>query len=236
MRVAAASELHALSSLHRVIEEAGAIFREMLGATEMNGGLSRGAYVRYLQMQYHLTKEVQRYFLSAAAHPCMSGKRDFREFLFRFALEEEPHYGIAQTDLATLGETVGESPLDVRLWHAYFSGIVQSQPYRRLGAAAVLETIGTLASDVIKRLLKNAEFLNESNTRFVVIHMHEILPHGTQFLLELSNSRPSVEEVEDIVAGAIDGGAIYLRMASWALGAEQNINRLVGCTRAATCN
>ena len=228
------SELFPLTELHHVIEEAGAIFRERLSFVADHGGLPRESYVRYLQMQYHLTKEVQRYFLAAAAHPSMSGKREFREFLFSFALEEEPHFGVAQSDLSNLGEIVGESPLDVRLWHAYFSGVVQSSPYRRLGAAAVLETIGTLASDVIKSLLRNAAYLNESNTRFVVIHMHEALPHGAQFLLELSNSRPSDKEVEDIVAGAIDGGALYLRMAGWALGLDSTLTRLEQAVTIAT--
>ena len=221
-------ELYTLTELHVVIEEAGAIFRDLLTNAAKNGGLPRAAYVRYLQMQYHLTKEVQRYFFIAAAHPSMSGKREFRDFLVKFALEEEPHFGIAQNDLANLGEEVGESPLDVRLWHAYFSGVVQSRPYCRLGAAAVLETIGTLASDVIKQLLKDADYLNESNTRFVVIHMHEVLPHGAQFLLELSNSTPTSENLADIVAGAIDGGAMYLRMANWALGGDIVQNRLQG--------
>jgi len=203
-------QVHILTELHCVVEESGFIFREMLQGAATSGGLSRLAYIRYLQMQYHLTKEVQRYFLTVAAHPCMSGKREYREFLFRFALEEEPHYGIAQKDLADLGALVDDSPLDVRLWHSYFTQIVQSNPYKRLGAASVLETIGTLASDVIKELLENAPYLTDSNTRFVVIHMHETLPHGTQFLLELTNSEPSPSEVDDIVSGAIDGGLMYL--------------------------
>ena len=209
-----------LSELHTVIETAGGLFRSLLETATGPDGLKRDAYVRYLQMQYHLTKEVQRYFLSAAANPRLAGKRAFREFLCNFAFEEEPHYGIAERDLAALGSDIGEPCLDVKLWHAYFSSIIRDRPYIRLGAASVLETIGTLASDTIKRLLRNATYLNESNTRFVVIHMHESLPHGTQFLLELTNSHPSPPDVADLVLGAREGALLYLRMASWALGGD----------------
>jgi hypothetical protein len=150
----------------------------------------------------------------------LAGKRAFREFLFRFALEEEPHYGIAADDLRALDAEVGQPPLDVKLWHAHFTQVVREQPYQRLGAASVLETIGTIASDVIKPILAGADFLTEGNTRFVVIHMHETLPHGAQFLLELQNSEPSAEEYADIVQGAREGAVLYLRMAQWALGQD----------------
>lgn len=110
-----------------------------------------------------------------------------------------------------------ESPLDVELWHNYFTNVVLDRPYVRLGAASVLETIGSIASDVIKEMLSSAEFLNEKNTRFVVIHMHEILPHGAQFLLELTNSNPTASEMADLVAGANKGTIMYMRMVDWAL-------------------
>ncbi len=209
-----------LKDLHHVIQTAGEQFKQMLAEVLSQGGLQRKQYVRYLQMQYHLTLDVQQYFLAAASHPSLSGKREYRDFLYHFGLEEEPHFGIAANDLKALGAEVGEAPLDVKLWHAYFTDIVQERPYVRLGAACVLETIGTIAGDVIKPLLAGADFLSDANTRFVVIHMHEVLPHGAQFLLELTNSDPSVAELQDVVQGAREGATLYLRMAAWALGTD----------------
>lgn len=207
-------------TLHAVIQTAGEQFKQMLNEVLERGGLRREQYVRYLQMQYHLTRDVQQYFMAAASHPALAGKREYRDFLYHFGLEEEPHFGIADSDLKALGAEVGEAPLDVKLWHAYFSDIVRQRPYVRLGAACVLETIGTIAGEVIKPLLAGADFLTEANTRFVVIHMHEVLPHGAQFLLELTNSEPSTEELRDVIQGAREGAMLYLRMAAWALGTD----------------
>ena len=47
---------------------------------------------------------MQRHFLKVTAHPRLAHKNLLREFLFRFGLEEEPHYKVAEVDLQRMGE------------------------------------------------------------------------------------------------------------------------------------
>jgi hypothetical protein len=203
--------------LTQVITEAQDAFHAMLARIADNGGLTREHYIRYLSMQYHLTKGVQRHFLSLAGHPSLVGRRKLREFLFNFALEEEPHYRIAERDLAGLGVSPLECQLDTALWWAYFDVVVRERPFVRLGTTAVLENLGVGAGELGHRLLKEASFLTPATTRFLEIHFHEVLPHGDQILEILSSVPISEAERKDLVEGARTGATLYLRMAATAL-------------------
>ena len=208
----------------QVVEQAKERFRIDLEWLEMQGGMSRDVYHRYLSFQYYLTKGVQRHFLAIAAHPSLAGRRQLREFLYRFALEEEPHYGIAKHDLEAMGETPLPCPLDVRLWWAYFNQVVETRPLVRLGATCVLENLGAGAGKLGHALLDEAPFLNEGNTRFLQIHFHEELPHGDQIIGALNSVSLSEQEVDDLVEGARTGAILYLRMARWAMGMPDLVN------------
>jgi hypothetical protein len=73
-------------------------------------------------------------------------------------------------------------PLDVELWHSYFTGIVVDRPFVRLGAAAILENISDgPAKEWVRKALQGS-FLTRDNTKFLVLHQHEVLPHGNQIL------------------------------------------------------
>src|SRR5689334_13406877 len=85
-----------LKDILDVVTRSQAILRNMLMEVKENGGLQLNQYVRYLSMQHHLTRGVQRHFLIAASHPSLSGRRRLREFLFEFGLEEESHYKMAE--------------------------------------------------------------------------------------------------------------------------------------------
>jgi hypothetical protein len=151
-----------------------------------------------------------------------------RDFLYNFALEEEPHYGIAEHDLSSLGATPSQCPLDVRLWWAFFDQIVHQRPFVRLGATCVLENLGAGAGRVGHELLEKASFLNDGNTRFLQIHFHEELPHGELIFAALESVRLTNDEVHDLQKGAEIGAILYLRMARWAMEHEELTN-LFGC-------
>src|SRR5207247_567123 len=123
------------------VEQAKQLFHADLQLLARHGGMTRPVYVRYLSFQHHLTNGVQRHFLAVAAHPTLAGRRKLRDFLYRFGLEEEPHFDVAKHDLEKMGETPLICPLDVRLWRAYFDDIVQTRPFVRLGATCVLENL-----------------------------------------------------------------------------------------------
>ncbi|MBK9225336.1 MAG: hypothetical protein IPO23_13340 [Flavobacterium sp.] len=60
-------------------------------------GLEIEQYIRYLQVQYHLTQRVQT-TLAMASHPDTRAYKDLRGFLINFGYEEEMHYKLAEKD------------------------------------------------------------------------------------------------------------------------------------------
>lgn len=199
-----------------IVEKAKSVFATQLQELASRGGLSREMYIRYLTFQYHLTKGVQRHFLKVAGHPRLSGKAGLRSFLFKFGLEEEAHYKVAEIDLERMGEKPLSCPLDVSLWWAYFDQIVEHRPFVRLGATCVLENLGAGAGALGHRLLDEANFLTKSNTRFLTIHFHELLPHGDQIISALTSAPLEPLDLEELVEGANVGSILYLRMVAWA--------------------
>jgi hypothetical protein len=178
---------------------------------------TRSQYVRYLSMQYHLTKGVQRYFLTIAAHHDFARRRQFRDFLIKFANEEELHYLVAANDLYKLGEMPIMMPFDVELWHAYFEKVTASRPFLRLGTACVLETISAgKARAWVKKALEG-KFLTAENTKFLVLHQHETLPHGDQLIDAIKSGSLEDRHFADLIEGAKKGTVLYLRLAEWAL-------------------
>ena len=200
-----------------IVEKAKGVFAAQLQELAARGGLSREMYVRYLTFQYHLTKGVQRHFLKVAGHPRLSGKAGLRNFLFKFGLEEEAHYKVAEIDLERMGEKPLPCPIDVSLWWAYFDQIVEHRPFVRLGATCVLENLGAGAGALGHRLLDEAPFLNKGNTRFLTIHFHELLPHGDQIINALTSAPLDPLDIEELIEGANIGSILYLRMAAWAI-------------------
>jgi len=180
-------------------------------------GFSLIQYQKYLQMQYHLTNGVQRHFFAMAANYNFHNKKSFRNFLIKFAIEEENHFLLAQKDLHNTGGEIGPIPLDVKLWWSYFDTIVDTSPMIRLGATCVLENIASFAKDEIKATMQNTPFLNAKNTSFIVIHQHEELPHGDEIISALNHYGPSEKELQELHQGAIEGGTIFLRLIEGAL-------------------
>lgn len=215
--VAPSPEHHAaFDDVLAVVERSKAVYRRQLMALDAADGITRATYVRYLSFQYHLTKGVQRHFMKIAGHPRLSPHRPLREFLFTFALEEEPHYKVAEIDLERLGEAPLPCPLDVALWWAYFDRIVEERPFVRLGATCVLENLGAGAGALGHDLLARASFLTKANTRFLTIHFHEQLPHGAQIIEALIGAALSSDDYRDLVEGANIGSIMYLRLSAWA--------------------
>lgn len=206
-----------MNTILAVVEQAQRIFRQKLEHVEAAGGLTLEQYVRYLSMQFHLTKDVQRHFFIAASHSSLATKGKLREFLVAFGLEEEMHYRIAKRDLENLAQPLLAIPLDVKLWWAYFDSVIYTRPFVRLGATCILENLGSGSSDVAKRLLKNAPFITDRTARFMQIHMHEELPHGTWIIQVLKDTPLDDANLADLTEGAKIGAVLYLRMVDWAL-------------------
>lgn len=215
-----------MQEILNTIAKSQSIFRQKLELIQKSGGLTLERYSRYLSMQYHLTRNVQRHFFAIASHSSLSNRPRLREFLITFGLEEEPHYRIAQKDLENLSQEILPISLDVQLWWAYFDSIIDSRPFVRLGATCILENLGSGGSDIVKRLLTNANFINERNSRFIQIHLHEELPHGDQIVDALQKAELSPEILKDLTEGAKTGAVLYLRMLDWVLGLDPLINTM----------
>lgn len=215
-----------MQEILNIVTSSQSIFRQKLEFIERNGGLTLKQYVRYLSMQYHLTRNVQKHFFAIASHSSLITKPRLREFLIAFGLEEEPHYRIAQKDLENLHQELIPIILDIKLWWAYFDSIIDSRPFVRLGATCVLENLGSGGSDIIKRLLLNTKFITEQTSRFVKIHLHEELPHGDRIIDALQQIDPNPEILRDLKEGAETGAILYLRMLDWVLGTDPLINAM----------
>jgi hypothetical protein len=180
-------------------------------------GLGRDQYIRYLSTQYHLNKGVQKHFYTVASHSSLIDRVNFRKFLLKFANEEELHYEVARRDLKNMGARVLPLTLDVKLWWAYFDSIIKDRPFVRMGACLVLESIAGKSSALVREMLDDAAFADKNNTRFIVIHLHEGLPHGDQVLAALKDNVRTNQELDDCLVGAQDGMVQYLRMIDSAL-------------------
>jgi len=206
-----------LHELYDCITDAQERFAALLRSYLVEHPTTIDQYIRYLSFQYHLTKDVQRYFLTIAAHADLARRRSLRKFLYHFANEEELHYLVAASDLAKLGLRPMPAPFDVELWHCYFTRVVVDRPFVRLGAAAILENISDgPAKEWVRKALQGT-FLTRENTKFLVLHEHETLPHGNQILKAIEEADLDPRHFADLTAGARKGTVLYLRMAEWAV-------------------
>lgn len=185
-------------------------------------GLKEDQYTRYLQMQYHLVKDVQRPFYEIAAHEQIFHRKKFREFLLSFGTEEGPHYKMAERDLKNLGQSTGIAPLDVKLWWSYFSSQVKERPFLRLGGTCVLENVGTAVGDLVDQALANSPYLNQKNTTFLILHKHEVLNHGEEIIEALREADLTKEETEEVVCGIHDAKTLFFRVFRWVLNGEDS--------------
>lgn len=212
-----ARQANGLTGLNAAIIDAQERFAALLKSYLQDHPTTIDQYIRYLSFQYHLTKDVQRYFLAIAAHSDMARRRSLREFLYHFANEEELHYLVAANDLAKLGLRPMPMPFDVELWHTYFTKVVVDRPFVRLGAAAILENISDgVAREWVRKALQGP-FLTRDNTKFLVLHQHETLPHGHQILSAIEDGHLESRHYADLNEGARKGTVLYLRMAEWAI-------------------
>jgi hypothetical protein len=208
-----------MEELKNLVQESQTQFTQRLRQVFQTGGLTQDRYVRYLSMQYHLTKGVQRHFFMAASHPDLEHRGSLRDFLVQFAKEEEAHFEIAKRDIENMGRELLPCPFEVELWWAYFNQIIFERPFVRLGATCILENIAGSSRQEVTNLLSQSSFITPRNSRFVTIHMHgENLPHGDQILEALSNARLEASHLSDLVEGAIKGSKLFLMMLDQAFG------------------
>lgn len=191
------------------VENANIFFAEKLKQNFETKGILKEQYIRYLQMQYHLTQGVQATFLTIAGHPQTRNYKQLRKFLIQFGYEEEMHFKLAEKDLKNTGGEIGEVPFPVDLWWAYQKKVVECRPMERLGATAVLENVGNYSAPLIKKLLGDADFIDKKNTTFTQVHMHEELPHGDQILDALGSEKFSKEHEQQILEGADKATWLY---------------------------
>jgi len=207
-----------LDAVEKIVSDSQGKFNQLLSGLVSGGGMSQEQYIRYLSMQYHLTKGVQRPFLTIAGHADLGTRRSLRKFIVNFANEEEFHFEVARRDLMQFGLEPVAMPFDVELWWAYFDRVTPERPFVRLGATCVLENIAEGSLDIIDYLFANAKFLTPKNTIFFKIHKHgESLPHGDQIFEALRAGKLEPRHVADLEEGARKGATLYLRMARWAL-------------------
>ena len=207
-----------MNELKQVIEDAQRELLTMMGELPPEPKDLREVYIRFLSMQYHLTKGVQRSILGVAAHTTIGRRRSLRNFLVRFASEEEFHYELAALDLEALGAKPGPIPFDVELWWAYWDRMIPERPLLRLGASSVLENIAGKSRDVIRDIEASSPLFGPKCTRFFKLHMHDTdAPHGDELLAALHMADFNAEDWATLKEGAEKGSIMYLRMIRWVI-------------------
>lgn len=216
------SDKRQLGQLEQMVKNSALEFRKLLEKVNTSpDGLTKEQYCRFLNMQYHLTKGVQRPFLTCASHSDLAHRKDLRAFLVNFANEEELHFKIAEKDLENLGQKpTSVAPLDVQLWWAYFESFLITKPFVRLGAACVLENMSSESGDVLNALFSKAKYMSPKNTKFIEIHRHEELPHGDEIMNALDRADLTNDHVDDLCQGAESAKVLYFRMMYWVLSGE----------------
>jgi len=190
--------------------------------TEQQGKFEIDQYTRFLTMQHFLTKNVLKEFYDAAGHGDLYNRKSLRQFLVKFGEEEEPHPALATEDAKNLGREIGDRPIDVVLWKTYFEKTIKERPFIRIGATCVLENIADPSTSDILKLLENTPELNESNTQFIRLHMHDAdLPHGDEIYEALESVELSADEIADLEFGARIGRKIYVQFADWIISGEE---------------
>lgn len=215
-----------IASLEKEVQKSCEHFLSLFQSIERDG-IQLDQYVRYLRMQYHLTKGVQETFLSIAAHHETRKYKGLRKFLVNFGYEEEMHFLLAKNDLSNLNHDVGDCPFVVELWQSYQKYVILHKPIERLGATAVLENIGNYAAPLIKKIMSQTSFLNKSNTTFVQVHMHEVLPHGDQILDTYQSVKWSQKHLAQLIDGADRASFLYIQLIfDWILTGEVKIKNI----------
>lgn len=204
-----------VQELRDFVESARCIAFERVSRAVQENKLTRAAYVRFLANQYYLTKGVQKPLVRVAASEKLAKKRKLREFLWKFALEEESHYLLAIRDLEALGERAPACPLEASLWWAYFDTVLDSQPLQRLGATCVLENLGVGLGATIRPLFSTLDFLRPDTTRFLMLHLHEDVPHGAEVLDAIEAAELNVNDMVEVLTGARVAAVLYVRMIDW---------------------
>jgi hypothetical protein len=212
-----ASENRTTQRLKDVVWEAQARLATRLEAFLGARVADKSLYRRYLSMQYHLSKGIQRDFMIAAAHSDLNKRRSLRAFLVEFANERELHYLVAANDLQMLGLDLLPEPLDATLWHAYFDNAVIERPFLRLGAACSVENIAGGRAQPLAKAALAAKFLNRDNTKFLVLHEEQDMPRGEHILAALEAANLREHHISDLVLGAKQGAVFFLRMMDWVL-------------------
>jgi len=213
-----------MKNVIEIVDQANVHFYNKLSVLDQGEPLSREQYVRYLRMQYHLTNGVQESFLALASHPETRKYSSLRKFLIQFAYEEEMHYRLAEKDLEDLGETPGEIPFLVEVWWQYQRKIIKDNPFQRLGTTCILENIGNHSAGMLKKVLSEAPFISKKNTSFIMIHMHEVLPHGDQIVEALESAKLSETHQKELVQGAVKGSWLYSNIIDWVLDGDAFMN------------
>lgn len=207
-----------MNEIKNSVKKAQDEFRSLIEESEIaSKGLERDQYIRYLQMQYHLVKDVQKQFYEIAGHESIFDKRKFSEFLLEFGTVEGPHFKMAARDLKALDADLGVAPLDVKLWWSYFGQLIKEKPLVRLGGTCVLENVGSAVGDLIDAALAKSPFLDQKNTTFLILHKHEVLNHGDEIIEAVERANLSSEELLDIKKGIEESKVLFFRMFHWVL-------------------
>lgn len=208
------------TAIERSIRRSQDTLNDLLDWIANSGGFTRERYVRFLNMQYHLVRNVQSHFYAVAGNARLMNYKGLREFLVRFAHEEELHYLLAQKDLEHLGEPLQECPKEVVVWRRFYESTMEEYPFWRLGATVILENIAGASDAKIVGLMAQP-FINPKTSVFLTVHRHRELNHGDQVLEAFASAKLSAADLSELEYGAELSVDLYTSILEAAVGARR---------------
>jgi hypothetical protein len=182
--------------------------------------VEREFHLRMSSLQLTLAAGTRRRYLALATQLDLAGRGAMQDLVYRWAMDDELQEAFVDSESWRTEKEPLESPLDAKLWEAYFDAIVVARPWAALGAAAVWEAMSgvgvTLGRE--RRLAGATASAGRSASHFSEPTDREEPTRADELVAALQSEDWDDEELDELIEGAATGRLMGLRMVRWALG------------------
>jgi hypothetical protein len=180
----------------------------------------RAFHLRMSSLQQTLAAGSRRRYLALATQLDLAGRGAMRDLVYRWAIDDELQETFAESESWRTEKEPLETPLDAKLWEAYFDAIVVARPWAALGAAAVWEAMSGVGATLgrERRLAGATASAGRSASHFSESTDREEPTRADELVAALQNEDWDDEELDELIEGAAAGRLMGMRMVRWALG------------------
>lgn len=183
----------------------------------------RAFHLRMSSLQQTLAAGARRRYLALATQLDLAGRGVVRDLVTRWTMDDELQEAFVESESWRTETEPLETPLDAKLWEAYFDAIVVARPWAALGAAAAWETMSGVGATLGReRRLAGATALGSRSASHLAGPTDREEPtRADELVAALPSADWDDEEMGELIEGAVAGRLMGLRMVRWALGCEE---------------